>query len=137
MLVVAFDEFRQDKEVMADMVKVKPMVTEGKGANAELMEVVRIIWGTLCTDDAGILSQSLGSLQKVISIIGRERCGLACWSQNPRWRSCACFITKRMKACSFTVNAAGMAFGQMEKKLCVSGPRSPRTAESVEDEINN
>lgn len=37
-------EFSKDEEVVADMVKVKRMVTEGKGKNAKLVEAVKPIW---------------------------------------------------------------------------------------------
>lgn len=69
MPTVAFDEFRQDEGVMADVVKAKEMVTEGKKKSANLMEVTKSIWGTLYADDAGIVSRPQWSLVKLISII--------------------------------------------------------------------
>lgn len=52
MLTVASDEFRKDEEVMADMIKVKRMVTEGKGKNSKLADAAMVIWVMLCADDA-------------------------------------------------------------------------------------
>ena len=134
MLMVALDEFSKDEEVMADMVKVKRMVTEGKGKNAKLVEAVKPIWGMLYADDAGIVSQSPGSLEKMMSIIVRAAGRFGLLVSEPK-TEIMCMLAKGMKACSFTVNAAGMVFNQTDKfvylggKICEDG--------SVEDEINH
>lgn len=71
MLKVAFNEFSEDDEVMADMAKVKKKVTKGKGKNAEKTEAVISISGMLHADGAGHLSRSAGSLEKIVPIIVR------------------------------------------------------------------
>lgn len=72
MLMVAFNEFRKDnEEVMANMVKVKRVVTEVKGNNAKLVEAVRSIWGMLYANDASIVSTPPGSLERMMTIIAR------------------------------------------------------------------
>lgn len=49
-------------EVMADMVEVKRVVTEGKEKNAKLVKAVTSCWGMLYADDAGIVAKSPESL---------------------------------------------------------------------------
>lgn len=56
------------------MARVKRSMTEGtrKEKNAaNVVKTVKAIWGTLYADDAGNVSQSPGSLVKMLSIILR------------------------------------------------------------------
>lgn len=66
-IMVTFDEFRRDKEVMVDMIKARRKVWEEK--NNPLVEAANVICGTLSADDAGTVSQSPGNLEKTMSII--------------------------------------------------------------------
>lgn len=106
MFMVAIDEFPQDAEVMADMVKVERLVTVGKGEDAKLVEVVKAIWGRLYIDDVSTASRSPGSLEKMKSIIVRVARGFQLLYENPE-TDIMCMLAKGMKACSFTINAAG------------------------------
>lgn len=71
LLMVAFDDFRKDEEVMADMVNVKRMVTEGKGECQTGGGSAKSIWGMLYAEIARIVSRSSGSLENTMSIIVR------------------------------------------------------------------
>lgn len=71
MLVVALDEFGKDDKVMVAMIKIKRIEMKGKGKNAKLVEAVTFVWGKRYVDDAGTVSRSAGSLEKMISIMAR------------------------------------------------------------------
>lgn len=68
-LTTTFDYFRKEKEVMADMVKAKRMVNEGKAKHAKLVEAAKPIWRMLYADDAGVVSKSPRGLGKMMPII--------------------------------------------------------------------
>ena len=125
MLMVAVDEFSGDEQVMTDMVKIRSKVTEGKGKNAKVVEAVKSLWGMLYADDAGIVSRSPGSLEKMMSAIVRVAGLFRLMVSEPKMEI-MCMLAKGMDTCPFTVNAAGMVFNK-PTSLCTSGEPSART----------
>ncbi|CAM9535248.1 unnamed protein product [Pylaiella littoralis] len=126
MLMVAFAEDSKDAEVMADMAKVKRKVTKGKQRDARLVEAVESLWSKLFADDACIVSQSPGSLEKMMPIIVRVagRFGLLvseCKTET------ICMLVKWKKACARSRSMLlGWVFSR-RKALCISGVRFVRT----------
>ena len=120
MLMVAVDEFSGDEQVMTDMVKIRSKVTEGKGKNAKVVEAVKSLWGMLYADDAGIVSRSPGSLEKMMSAIVRVAGLFGLMVSEPK-TEIMCMLAKGMDTCPFTVNAAGMVFKQTDKFVYLGG----------------
>lgn len=75
MLILSEDEFAKDDEVMADMAMIKKNSRE-KG-NVTMANAAEPLWGMLYADDAGIISRSPVSLEKMsrLSCAFRARSG--------------------------------------------------------------
>ena len=118
MLMVSVDEFAKDTEVMADMVKIgNPVATGKKGGKAgeaaiSVMDPAAL-WGMLYADDAGIVSRSPESLEKMMSIIVRVAGWFGLMVSEPKTET-MCMLPKGMEECPFTVSAAGQTYKQTD-----------------------
>ncbi|CAB1107935.1 unnamed protein product [Ectocarpus sp. CCAP 1310/34] len=105
MLMVPADEFAQDTEVMADMVKnEKPVVCtggigrkKGKKTTAVVADT-KDLWGMLHADDAGIVSHAPESLEKMASIFVRVACLCELMVSEPK-TAIMCLLPKGTEEC--------------------------------------
>ena len=120
MLMVAVDKFTRDEDVMEDVVKIKSTVTEGKGKRAKVVEVVKMLWSMLYADDAGIVSRSPESLEKMMSIIVNVS-GLFGLMVSEAKTEIMCMLEKGVEQRIFKVNAAGQVYKQTDTFVYLGG----------------
>ena len=131
MLVVCVDEFAADARVMEDMMMIRKAVAarkkRGKGGNTGT-EVVpaEALWGMRYADDAGIVSRSPESIEKMMSVMVHVVGLFGLMVPEPEIRRpCACCRKGRRSARSRSAPAARRISERIGSSTS-DGP-SPRT----------
>ena len=119
MLMVCVDEFKADTKVMEDMVMIGKAVParkkKGKGGKTGTVVVdAKALWGMLYADDAGIVSRSPESLEKMMTVIVHVAGLFGLMVSEPK-TEIMCLLPKDMKECQFTVSAGDQTYKQTDR----------------------
>ena len=119
MLMVCVNEFAGDSRVTEDMVMIGKAVAarkkRGKEGKSDMVALnAKALWGMLYADDAGIVSRSPESLEKMMSVIVRVAGEFGLMVSKPK-TEIMCMLSKGMKECPFTVSAGGQAYKQTDR----------------------
>jgi len=119
MLLVYVDEFAADARVMEDMVMIGKAVAARKkrgkgGKTATVVVAAEALWGMLYADDAGIVSRSPESLEKMMSVIVRVAGLFGLMVSEPKTET-MCLLPKGMEERPFTVSAGGQTYQQTDR----------------------
>eukprot|EP00752_Nemacystus_decipiens_P016054 g14351.t2 len=119
MLLVCVDEFAADTRIMEDMVMIGKALAArkkmGKGGKTGTVIVdAEALWGMLYADDAGIVSRSPESLEKMMSVIVRVAGLFGLLVSEPKTMT-MCLLPKGMEECPFTISASGQTYQKTDQ----------------------
>ena len=131
MLLVCVDEFAADTRVMEDMVMIGKAVAapkkRGKGGKTGTVVVdAQDLWGMLYADDAGIVSRSPESLEKMMSVIVHVAGLFGLTTVSEPKTEIMCILPKGMEECRSRSAPEARRTSRRTGSSTLDGP-SPRT----------
>eukprot|EP00752_Nemacystus_decipiens_P018192 g16322.t1 len=119
MLLVCVDEFAADTRIMEDMVMIgKAGAARKKGRRGGKTGTVILdaeaLWGMLYAYDAGIVSRSPESFEKMMSVIVRVAGLFGLLVSEPKTKT-MCLLPKGMEEWPFTISASGQTYQQTDQ----------------------